>query len=299
MVTIFLQGGVSICTLVYQVHVEYSCCHQACQEPYNGKRQQLHYLQLCIQRVERNVLCGGHQLLEIRQRVIQLFPSSKQPSRCWFRRLHLPQSWWLHRVPHATACVHGKYVVCSSKGVQWCWESYLLRSESKRLVVEWTRTLVEFCHSYDDFSRFVSTGGCLALQLSLCSAVQTRHCFQRCSFQWCRSQQGEWVYWSRATSNSAIYLSYSTLGQLWCLQSYEEEVFQHLWRQTWSMVTMFLWGGALTSTAVSQLQLEPSRDQWAFQEYYHGNCHQLHLVPDCIQMVAWNVLCHGHRLLEI
>jgi hypothetical protein len=84
----------------------------------------------------------------------------------------------MHWVPHVTACVQGTYVVRSSNGIQWCWGTYLLSGEIKRLVVEWTGTLVEFRHSYDDLDPFMSYGGRLELLLSLHSVVQTRHILQ-------------------------------------------------------------------------------------------------------------------------
>jgi len=84
----------------------------------------------------------------------------------------------MHVVPHATTCVQGTYVGCSSKGIQWCWRTYLLRGEIKWLVVEWTGTLVEFRQSYDDFARFISYSSHLELLLSLYSAVQTWHICQ-------------------------------------------------------------------------------------------------------------------------
>jgi len=84
----------------------------------------------------------------------------------------------MHWVPHATACVQGTYVVCCSKGIQWCWETYLLRGEIKRLVEEWIGKLVEFHHSYDHFDCFISYGGRLEIRLSPCLAVQTRHILQ-------------------------------------------------------------------------------------------------------------------------
>jgi len=178
MVTVFSRGGVSISALVRQAQLEQSCYQRTFQEPYDGNRQQLHFVPHFIQKVERNVLRNGHRLLEIRQSALHLFGRSKQPSRRWLHTFLLPQSCWLHWVPHATACVHGTYVVCSSKGIQWCWGTYLLRCEIKRVVVEWTGTLVEFLHSYDDFDRFISYGGRLELRLSLYSAVQTRHILQ-------------------------------------------------------------------------------------------------------------------------
>jgi len=178
MVTVFLRGGVSISALVRQAQLEQSCYQRAFQEPYDGNRQQLHFLPHFIRKVERNVLRNRHRLLEIRQCVLQSFGRSKQPSRRWLHTFLLQQSWWMHWVPHATACVQGTYVECSSKGIQWCWGTYLLRGEIKWLVVEWTGTLVEFCHSYDDFDRFFSYCGGLELRFSLYSAVQTRHILQ-------------------------------------------------------------------------------------------------------------------------
>jgi len=85
----------------------------------------------------------------------------------------------MHQVHHATACVQGTYVVCSSKGIQWFSGTYLLRGEiQRRVVVEWTGTLVEFHHSYDDFNHFNSYGGRLELWLSLYLAVLTIHIVQ-------------------------------------------------------------------------------------------------------------------------
>jgi len=81
----------------------------------------------------------------------------------------------MHWVHHATACIRGIYVVCSSKGIQWCWGTCLLRGDIKRLVVEWTGTYGEFRHRYDDSDCFNSYGGQRELRLSLYSAVQTRH----------------------------------------------------------------------------------------------------------------------------
>jgi len=175
MVTVFLRGGVSISALVRHAQLAQSCYQQAFQEPYDGNCQQLHFVLHCIQMVERNVLCNAHRLLDIRHSVLQSFGQSKQPSRRWWHTILLPQSFWIHWVPHATACVQGTYVVCSSKEIQWCWGMYLLRGEIKRLVVEWTGTFVEFCHSYDDCDPFISYGGRLELRFSLYSAVQTGH----------------------------------------------------------------------------------------------------------------------------
>jgi len=84
----------------------------------------------------------------------------------------------MHCVHHATACVQRTYVVCCSKGNQWWWGMYLLRDEIKRLVVEWTGTLVEFRHTYNEFDCFHSYSGRFELQLSLYYAVQFRHILQ-------------------------------------------------------------------------------------------------------------------------
>jgi len=164
--------------LVRQAQLAQSCYQRAFQEPYDGNRQQLDFVPHFIQTVERNVLRNGHRLLEIRGSVLQSFGRFKHPSRRWLHPFLLPQSCWMHWVPHATACVQGTYVVCTSKRIQWCWGTYLLRGEIKWLVVEWTGTLVEFRHSYNDFDRFISNGGRLELRLFLCSAAQTRHILQ-------------------------------------------------------------------------------------------------------------------------
>jgi len=52
---------------------------------------------------------------------------------------------------------------------------YLNRGEIKQLVVGWTGMLVEFHHSYNDFECLNSYSSHLELQLSVYSAVQTRH----------------------------------------------------------------------------------------------------------------------------
>jgi len=178
MVTVFLQGGVSISTLVRQTQLEPSCYQRAFQEPYDGKRQQLHFVPHFIHKVEQNVLRNGHWLLEIWQSVLQSLGRSTQPSWRWLHTFLLPLYCWIRWVLHATACVHGTYVVCSSKGIEWCWGTYLLNGKIKRLVEELTGTLVEFRHSYDDFDCFISYGSRLELRLFLFSAVQTRHTLQ-------------------------------------------------------------------------------------------------------------------------
>jgi hypothetical protein len=72
MVTIFLREGVSICALVHQAQLQQSCYQRAFQEPYDGSHQQLLFIPHFIQKVPQNVLRNEHQLLEIRQRVLQL-----------------------------------------------------------------------------------------------------------------------------------------------------------------------------------------------------------------------------------
>jgi len=178
MVTDFVRGGVMISALVCQAHIERSCYQRAFQEPYDGNRQQLQFVPHFIQKVERNVQRNGHWPLEIRQSVLQSFGRFKQPSQQWLHTFLWLQYCWMHWVPHATACVQGTYIVCSRKGIQWCWGPYILRGEIKWLVVEWTGMLVEFLDSYDDFDHFISYGGRLEQLLSLYSAVQTRHILQ-------------------------------------------------------------------------------------------------------------------------
>jgi len=65
------------------------------------------------------------------------------------------------------------------------------------------------------------------------------------------------------------------------------------------MVTVFLRGGLSISPLVRQAQLEQSCYQRTFQEPCDGNHQQLHFVPHLIQQVERNVLCNGHRLLDI
>jgi len=55
---------------------------------------------------------------------------------------------------------------------------HILRREIKRLMAEWTGTLVEYHDSYDDFDHFNSYGCRLELWLSLAWAVQMRHTLQ-------------------------------------------------------------------------------------------------------------------------
>jgi len=154
--TVSLQGPVSIGTLVHQAQHERSWDQRVSQEPYDGNCQQYHFVSHYIQKVERNVLHNGHQLLVLGQSVLQSFSQSKQPSQWWLHMFLVIQSCWMHWVPHATVCVQGTYVVCSSNGIQWSSGTYPLRGEIMRLVVEWTSTLVEFHHSYDDFDHLES-----------------------------------------------------------------------------------------------------------------------------------------------
>ena len=191
MVIVFIRGRVSISEQMRQAQLEPSCHQRAFQETYDRNHQQLHFIPHFIQNVERNVLRDGHWILEIRQSVLQTFGRSKQPSRRWLYTFVLPQSCWLHWVSHTTACIQGTYVVCSSKGIQWCWGTYLPRGEIKRPVVEWTGMLVEFCHSYDDIDLFNSYGGRLELRFSLYSAVQTRHFLQTI---WVTRRNGQYIW---------------------------------------------------------------------------------------------------------
>jgi len=178
MVNIFLRGEVSISALMCKAQLEQSCYQRAFWEPYDGNCQQLHLVPHFIQQVERNLLRNGHWLLEIQHSVLESCGWSIQTLRWWLHTFLLLQSCWMHWAPHATACVQGTYVVCPSNGIQGCWGTYLLRCEIKRLVVEWTGTLAQFHHGYDDFDRFISYSGCLEPPLSLYSAFETRHIVQ-------------------------------------------------------------------------------------------------------------------------
>jgi len=60
MVTISLRGAESISVLVSQAQLEQSCHQQAFREPYDGNRQQHHFVPRFIQKVERNVISDGH-----------------------------------------------------------------------------------------------------------------------------------------------------------------------------------------------------------------------------------------------
>jgi len=79
---------------------------------------------------------------------------------------------------HTPAGVQGKYVICYSKWIQWCWEVYLLWGEIMRLMVEWRGKWVDYCHCYDDVDQFNSCGGRLQLKLSLYASPQTWHIIQ-------------------------------------------------------------------------------------------------------------------------
>jgi len=114
----------------------------------------------------------------------------------------------MHWLPHDTASIQGTYVICSSKGIQWCWGMYLLRGKIKRLVVAWTSTWVEFCHRYDDFDRFNIFSGHLELQSSLYLAVQTRHILQTVRVT---SRNGRYIWVSETSTRSLD-------QKLWILQ---------------------------------------------------------------------------------
>jgi len=148
---------------------------QAFSQPYDGNHQQLYFIPHLIQNVERDVLCDGYRLLEIRHSGLKSFSRSKWPSVWWLHTFLPLQCCWKDWFPHATACVQGTYVVCSRKGIQWSWGTYLLGGEIKRLVVEWTGTVVEFRNSYNNFDCFNSYDGRWELRKSLHLSVQTRH----------------------------------------------------------------------------------------------------------------------------
>ena len=168
----------SISTLVHQARLLQSCYQWAFQEPYHGNCQRLHFVPQLIQKGVRNVLHNGHWLMELWQSVIQLFSRSKQLSQQWMHPFLLLQFCWIHWVPHATACGKGTFVLCSSKGIQWSWGTYLLRGKIKQLLVECTWMLVEFYHTYHDFDYYNRYSCLLEVQLSLYLAVQTRHIWQ-------------------------------------------------------------------------------------------------------------------------
>ena len=132
-----------------------------------------------MQIIERNVLRDEHWVSEVGQSVLQLFGRSKQSSELSLDTFLLLQSCWIHWVPHVTAGVQGTYVVWSSKAIEWCWGTLLLRSDFQWLeVVEYTGKLVEFRHSCEGFDRFNCHGGYMELQLSLDLAVRTRQILQ-------------------------------------------------------------------------------------------------------------------------
>jgi len=175
MVTEFLRWEIFISTLVCQAQLKQSCYQRAFQEPYNGNCQQLHLVPYFIQKVTWNVRHDWHRLMQIRKSFLHSIGRSKQASWSWLHKFLLPQSCWMYWVPHATACVQGIYIICSSKGIQWSWGMYLLRGEIKWLVVEWTGTVVEYHHTHVDSDPFNSYGGHLDIQFSLHLAFQTEH----------------------------------------------------------------------------------------------------------------------------
>jgi len=205
----FLRGGVSISALVRQAQLEQSCYQRAFQEHYDGNHQRLHFVPHSIQKVEWNVLPNGHRLFGIPQSVLQLFPRSKQPLRGWLHRFLLLQSCWMHWVRHATACVQGIYVGCSSKVIHWCWGIYPLRGEIKRLEVVWTGMLGEFCHSYDDFGSFNRYCGRLELWLSHYSAGQNINNLQTI---WVTRWHGQYIWVSEPSTRQLN-------PSLWILQA--------------------------------------------------------------------------------
>jgi len=170
-----LPGGVLISALVHEAQLEHSGYQWAFSEPPNGNHQQLQFVAHSIQKVPRNVPHNGHQLWETMHSVLRLFGQSKQPSRQWLYKSLLLKSGWTHGVPHGTACIQGTYVGRSSKAIQSSRGTYLHWVELKRLVVEWTGTLVQFGSSYDGCDCLHSYSGHLGLRLYLYSTVQTRH----------------------------------------------------------------------------------------------------------------------------
>jgi len=153
MVSVFLWGGVSISTLVHQAQLKQTCYQPALREPNNGNRQQLHFVPDFIQKVEWDIPGDRQWVGDTGQSVLQSFGRTKQLSWWWLHTFLSPQSCWMRWDPHATACVQGTYVICSSKGIQWCWGMYQLRCEIKWVVMEWTGTLVAFSHTYNDCDR--------------------------------------------------------------------------------------------------------------------------------------------------
>jgi len=79
MVSVFMRGEVSISTPVRQAYLEQCCYERAFQEPNNGSHQQLHLVSHFIQKVEWNVTCHPHTLLDVQQSVLQSSGLSKKP----------------------------------------------------------------------------------------------------------------------------------------------------------------------------------------------------------------------------
>ena len=73
MVTGISCRGVSICALVGPTQVEQSCYERAFQELYDGNHQQLHFVLQFIEKVQQNVLCDEHRLLEFGTSVLKSF----------------------------------------------------------------------------------------------------------------------------------------------------------------------------------------------------------------------------------
>jgi len=196
-VTVFLRGGISISPHVHQVQLQHCCYQRSFQEPYDGSHQQLHFISHCFQKVKQNVVRHGHGHFEIWTSVLQLFSSSKHPSRWWLHTFLSLHCCWMQWLPHVTTCVQRTYVVCSNKQIQWCWGKYLLRGEVKWLVVEWAGTWVEFGPSNNNFDHIIRYGGHLELQLSLYSTFQTRHILQTiCK----RSRNGKYIWVSETST---------------------------------------------------------------------------------------------------
>jgi len=81
MVTMFLEGGMLISTLMPQAQLEQNRYQWAVQEPYDGNCQQLHFVTYCIQKVIWNALYNSYRLWEIRHTVSLLSGRSNQPSQ--------------------------------------------------------------------------------------------------------------------------------------------------------------------------------------------------------------------------
>jgi len=158
------------------------------QEPYDFNHQQLHFIPHFLPKVVENVWRDGNQLLEIGHTVLSSFGRSKHPWRWWLHTILLLQSCRMHRLTHATSCIQGTYVVCSSTGIQRCWGTCLLSSGMKRLVMQWTSMFVECCHSYHDFNRFNWYSGRFELQLTRYWAVLTGHIVHTIRVRWRNGQ---------------------------------------------------------------------------------------------------------------